>query len=199
MASSAKKAPTKKAPAKKAAAKKVPIETQEEVAEVASFASPVSALVEEEMLADMTDLLSRIFASAGVSELAPEVTDYLIEHGVKKRKDLYLPFVLQLIADMRSMSATERANHFKGLRGTRAGLRFQKDAFWQNDKWAASAYVADLELALLRERPKINEGAYSCKRCQSKRTRLRTNERGRGDEMMPVMIECVGCGHTWNE
>lgn len=171
--------------------------------ETVVLTSPVRLLAEEEMLADMARFVEQTFDRAGLSELADPVTDYFAAKGVKRVGDVHLPFLFQLIADMRGMSDAQREAHIGELRkaeGT-AGRprREQEELFWHNDKWAASAYVADLEMAVLRERPKINEGAYTCRRCQGKRTRLRTREGGRGDEMIPVMIECVGCGHTWNE
>jgi len=69
---------------------------------------------------------------------------------------------------------------------------------WDMSVWYPSQYNADVVLSVYRNRQKVNEGIYTCSRCLSKRTRLRTTKAS-GDEAIPVEIICVGCGNTWTE
>lgn len=73
----------------------------------------------------------------------------------------------------------------------------QREAFWKMSEFDYAAYADDVRKAELRGRPAIEEGAFTCKRCKSQRTVMRSKYGASGDEAVPVIVICLGCGNTW--
>lgn len=106
------------------------------------------------------------------------------------------PYVMNLIASIRERNVYGKDESLSKFVGP-LDAEFVSSK-WESPQWYSSQYNADVLLSVFRDRPKLTEGIYTCARCGSSRTRLRTNKAS-GDEAIPVEIYCVGCGHKWSE